>query len=304
MPVERDGRGNLRTVSKPKEKGNHGRSKTTVPSYDRPTGGDPGRAPNTSGSSRYPHGRDDGFYPLTRQPFYYPHARDPQRDARPPGRPSSSANPAHRAGPPPFDEKRGVRRRSQELYEEASWEVSPDTGTEYPCTKGDLDACGGKSRGVLIREASGKPDHARMRAMFFPGPNTGSKVSIRQAALDIFQHNSLRRTPSAKEVEAIDRLCIMIDNACHGFWGPDVAIKCFCDLNTVFFRGKLKGHVCITWVGPKELGPTYFGISRTLGHGHGKALIQLGAHGIFLEPDPWHERPLNQTLATILHEMW
>lgn len=306
MFIERDGRGNLRTVSRPKGKGNHDRSKSTGPTVDRPTRGDPDRDPKASGSSRYPHGRDgdDGFYPLTREPGRYDPARDPQRDTRPPGRPSSSANPAHRAGPPQFDEKRGIRRRSRELYEEASWDVSPDTGTDYPCTKSDLDACGGKFRGSFMRASSGNPDLARMRATFFPGPNTGSKVSIRQAALDIFQHNALRRTPSAKEVEAIDRLCIMIDNAFHGFWGPDVAIKCFCDLDTVFFRGKLRGHVCITWAGPKEIKRDFYGSTLTLGHGYGKALIQLSAHDIFLEPGPWHEEPLTQTLITILHEMW
>lgn len=300
MHIERDARGNLRTV-----KGNHGRSKPTAPSYYPPIRGDSGRAPKAPGPNRHPPpGNHDGFFPLPRDPFPLPTLDPPRNDARPPGKPSSSANPAHRSRPPPFDEKRGVRRRSRELYEEASREVSPDTGTEYPCTQSDLDACGGRSRGSYIRDAYGRPDHARMRVMFFAVPNRGAKVSIRQAALDIFQHNALTRTPSAEEVEAIDRLCIMIDNACHGFWSPDVVIKCFCDLDTVFFRGKLKGHVCITWAGAKEFGLHVWGQTETLGHGHGKALIQLNADEVFLTPGPQHEEPLNQSLATALHEMW
>lgn len=298
MHIERDGRGHLRTVSKPKGKGDHGRSKPTAHAFDRPTGGDPGRAPKASGSSRYPHGRDEGYRPRTQEPVYHPPARDPPRNIRPPGRPANSADPVHRTQPMRFDEKRGVRRDSKDLYEEASWQVSPDTGTKYPCKQSDLDACGG-----YYRFASNRRDKTELRAMLFAQPNTTPKVSIRRAALDIYQHNAPGRMPSDKEFEAIDRLCIMIDNACHGFWGPDVAIKCFCDLDTVFFRGKLKEHVCITWAGQEEFEtPTTFGHTHLLGHG--KARIQLNAQYIFLKPGYWHERPLNQTLATILHEGW
>ena len=318
MHVSRDSHGHLRVVSKPKDKGAHGRSKPTGSSFDRPT---PGRHPlppseNFGGPGRGTHrppSHDIRLPDRTRKPptnsardpwglntpgsDRRPPTWDPPRGIIPPPKPSNSARPAHRDRIPRFDEKNGIRRRSKDLYEEASWDVSPNTGTEYPCTQGDLDACGGNFRHASIRRGL-----AEVRAIWFSQPNTGPKVGIKQAALDIFQHNSRGRMQSAMEDEAIERLCIMIENACRGSWGPDVVIKCFCDLDLVFFRGKLRGHVCVTWAGGSEFEPATYGHTAPLGHG--KALIQLNARFIFLESGHWHERPLNQTLATLLHEMW
>ena len=281
MHISRDNRGHLRVVSKPGDRGSHGRSKHTRPTYDRPTWPDIPLPPR------------GGFF----EPPHHPPARDPPRNTRPPARPSGPANTAHRDRPRIFDEKRGIRRCPEELFEEAAWDVSPDTGTEYPCTKRDLDASGGKYR---LADSHRHP--AELIAMWFSEPNTGPKVGIRQAALDIFHYNAPGRIPSAKEEDAIERLCIMLANACEGHWGPDVAIKCFCDLDTVFFRGKLRGHVCVTWAGRSEFPSFTWGQTTSLGHG--KALIQLNARYIFLGPDSWEERPLNQTLQTLLHEMW
>ena len=282
MHISRDNRGNLRVVSKPEERGKHGRSKHTGPNFDRPTRPE---IPLPPGGGHF-------------EPPHYPPARDPPRNIRPPARPSGPANTARRDRPRHFDEIRGVRRHSRELYAEATMDVSPNTGTAYPCTERDLDASGGKHR-----FADTHRDYAELRAIWFAEPNTRPKVGIRQAALDIFQHNASGRIPSAKEEDAIERLCIMIDNACQGHWGPDVAIKCFCDLDTVFFRGKLRGHVCVTWAGERDfMSPACWGQTAPLGHG--KAIIQLNAGYMFLAHSPLHERPLRQMLATLVHEMW
>ena len=284
MHISRDGRGHLQLVNKPKRKGSHGRSKHTRPTSDHPTFPEIGRVPLPP---------SEGFF----GPPHYPPAPDPPRDARPPARPPGPANTAHRDRPRPFDEKRCIPRDPRELYEEASRGISPDTGTAYPCTAKDLDASGG-----VHRFADSHRSRAELRAMWFSKPNTGSKVGIRQAALDIFQHNAPGRIPSAKEEDAIQRLRIMLDNACKGHWGPDVAIKCFCDLDTVFFRGDLRGHVCVTW---RELASiTWLGQTSFLDHG--KALIKLNPSSLFLDRSKpaAHERPLTETLATLLHEMW
>ena len=282
MHISRDNRGNLRVVRKPEDRGDHGRSKHTRPASDRPTWPDIPLPPR------------GGFF----EPPHPPSAREPPRNIRPPARPSGPANTAHRDRPRLFDETRSFRRHSRELYDEALLDVSPDTGTVYPCTERELDASGGKHRFADPHRAL-----ADLRAIWFSEPNTGPKVGIRQAALDIFQHNVSGRRPPAKEEDAIGRLCIMIDNACKGHWGPDVAIKCFCDLDTVFFRGKLRGHVCVSWAGQREFdSATCWGQTRSLGRG--KALIQLNARFVFLDRSPSHERPLNQTLATLVHEMW
>ncbi len=305
MPIEYDSNGFLK---KPKHRGKHGRSKAAGPSFDRPTRRGPTDAPFHPGMdtpeppphhtslperSRKPP-RDtsrDSRGSTGAGPSHYPAARDPHNGDR---------NSAYRERAQRFDkkERNGVHRRSKELYEEAQMEVLPDTGTEYPCTQGDLDACGGKARAAYNRE-----DHAGLRAVWFSEPNRGEKVSIRQAAWDIVGHNSSRRTASAEENDAIDRLRTMLDNALQGRWGPDVAIKCFSDLDVVFFRGELKGHVCITWAGPKRFPvPRTFGETRPLGHG--KAVTMLNADFILLEPDWWHRTPLNHTIATMLHELW
>ncbi len=310
-------------LKKPKHRGKHGHSKAAGPSFDRPSRRGPTDAPfhpdmDTPGPRRGPNGplphhtslpersrkppRDtsrDSRGSTSPGPSHYPAARDPYHGLRPPTSRLFPERPNYLDRARLFDEKKGVHRSSKDLYDEARLEVSVDTGTEYPCTQRDLDACGGKSRGV----PSQYRDFAELRALWFSEPNRMPKVSIREAALDIVDHNSSERNPSAKENDAIDRLWIMLDNALQGYWSPDVAIKCLCDLDIVFFRGELKGHVCITWAGRKR-----FPSRTTWGHtgyiGHGKAVIELNANYILLEPDRWHKNLLNQTIATMLHEMW
>ena len=282
MHISRDNRGHHRVVNRPEDRRGHGSSRPTRPTFDRPTWPEIPLPPR------------GGFH----EPSYYPPARDPPRNIRPPARPWGPTNTAHRDRPRPFDEKTGIRRHPEELFEEARWDVTRNRGTAYPCTEKDLDASGGR-----YRLAHDHGHDAELRAMWFSEPNTGPKVGIRQASLDILRHNAPGRIPSAKEEDAIERLCIMIDNVCQGhYWGPDVAIKCFCDLDTVFFRGKLRGHVCVTWAPRREFVPSTWGQTRSLGYG--KAFIQLNAKEIFLNIGPEQWRPLNQTLATLVHEMW
>ena len=141
--------------------------------------------------------------------------------------------------------------------------------------------------------------------MWFPRRNRGKLVSTKRATLDIVEYNALERIPAAEEEDAIDRLLTMLDNARQGSWSPDVAIKAFCDLDTVFFRGRLRGHVCVTWATLEAFnqmpGPPIF--SHTVSLGQGKALIQLNAYYILFEGRRNGARPIRQTFATLLHEM-
>ena len=279
MHISRDNRGDPRLVNRLEDRGGHGSSRHTRPTVDRPTW------------PEFPLSPRRGL----NEPSYYPPSWHPPRNIRPPARPPGPANTAHRHRPRLFDEKRGPPRDPRHLFEEARDDVTLDTGTAYPCTKRDLDATGGMRRFFDSRKS-----HAELKAMWFSEPNTGPKVGIKQAALDIVHHNAVERIPSVKEEDAIDRLCIMLDNASQGHWGPDVAIKCFCDLDTVFFRGKLRGHVCVTWAGRAEFeGIECWGMTTCLFQG--KALIRLNAKFIFRES---RDRPLQQTLGTLLHEMW
>lgn len=166
------------------------------------------------------------------------------------------------------------------MFEEASWEISPNTGINYSCTQRDLDA----DRGIF-KQTFWKRSPAELRAILFSQPNRVSLVGIKTASRDIFEHNDPDRNPSANEWKAIGRLLTMLDNACHGSWCPDLAIKTFFDLDSVFFRGKLKGHVCINWADPEAF--SQFRESTVFAHApyldKGKALIQLNAQSIFFD---------------------
>lgn len=289
MLVERDSHGRVQMVSKPKDKRKHG---PTGASFDHPNRPDAGRA------SWLPSRGDSYLNRGTNRPDSYPPMQDPFHNTHRRGMPLSAVTRLYRDRPRCFEETMYTLRDLEELYEEASWDISIDTGTDYGCTQEELEACGGRFR----RASPTKLDYAELRAMWFPHPNEGGPlVPCRTATLDIVQHNNPLRIPASKEYGAIDRLLTMLDDARHGFWGPDVVIKAFCDLDTVFFRGKLRGHVCITWASLYDFKSSPEPIGHTRYLGQSKALIQLNAQYIFLD---YGRRPLTEALGTVLHEMW
>ena len=150
--------------------------------------------------------------------------------------------------PPTSNPNRPLASRTrQELRDLAFRDISLDSGVDYTCTQGDLDATGGLSR----RDSPEDDDlrsHNALRKRWFPKPNHGPFISASQASLDIFKHNDLRRKPGDSERDAIKRLSEAMAEGRQGFWGPDLIIKAFCDLDIVFFRGRLRGHVHIRWL--------------------------------------------------------
>ena len=338
MNIMRNGRGRLQHVRKPKRKGEYGRldpPETTMdPSrrkgpeeaplnssrdtfrHDR-VQNEPSpnkarlpdrsrrppventrkhRVPTTSASNRYPHRRDSEAYPPDRAPEIPPPAPDPP-PLRPSARPQSPPIPEYKEPLQRFNVLRVIPRKPREFYDEAFCDTSPNTGTKYPCTQRDLDACGGNSRGI-----SDKRSGAELRALWFPKPNRRRLVSVKQAARDIHDYNQPDRMPSREEHQAIGRLLAMLDDACHGSWGPDLAIKALCDLDTVFFRGKLRGHVCITWQGPEAFRHSRV-LAQTLYLDRGKVLIKLNAQTIIFHYDGGEGMIFTEMLATVLHEM-
>ena len=115
----------------------------------------------------------------------------------------------------------GRRPGGKELRKQALDRVVTDRGTPYQITDKDLED-------LLVH----------------PQQHAGLFVSEMQATKEIYNHNNLEREPTSHEVAAIARVhaALSIEN-----WHPDVAIKTFHDLDTIFFNGRLRGNVCICW---------------------------------------------------------
>ena len=77
--------------------------------------------------------------------------------------------------------------------------------------------------------------------------------------------------------------------------GPDLAIKVFKDMDTVFFKGMLFTHVSVTWNHWMEPG-SY--AETTEGTDPGQARIFLNPHSIL-----WERNWVLQMFQTLLHEM-
>lgn len=182
-----------------------------------------------------------------------------------------------------------------ELYREALLDVKVNQGTPYNVSQEDLDAL--KS----LR------------------PNTGPFVSQMQATKEVVDHNEPGRTPSAAEMEAIGRLREVLKD--HD-WSPDIVIKAFRDLDTVFFCGRLQDKVKIQWSSPGDLYP--FMIPGKLVNAHTntrmwgqkfdgtildprserrfrQTTIRLSARNVFLLP--FWKNPWMLMWCLVLHEM-
>ncbi len=188
-----------------------------------------------------------------------------------------------------------LHRNRGSLYEESFQDITLHKGTRYPCTQKDLDASGGAHRRTAL-------DSLRFKnqSKWFAHPNNGPFIDARLSAREVFDHNDLKRIPSAVEQDAIDRLHTGLRNASTERWGPDLAIKAFCDLDKVFFCGRLRGHVCLTWK-PDRSFPSRNLLGITEYVNKGKCVIQLNADLILLEPRS--ESTFGGMFITLLHEM-
>ena len=65
-----------------------------------------------------------------------------------------------------------------------------------------------------------------------------------EAAYQITRHNRMHKEPPLEELDAIKRLKKALE--IHD-WAPDLIIKAFKDLDTVFFKGRLLGNSLVRW---------------------------------------------------------
>ena len=170
-------------------------------------------------------------------------------------------------------------------------EKVPDihTGYKYPgCTQAEL------------REL----DHAHENANRFRGVFRPMSKAQAVARLKAW----LKQPPSPDLQSAIDRLREAWNNK---NWTPDVAMKCFCDLDRVYFKTSLAGKCRCRWVGSidtlwKKLGSTDdFGVTvRETGVPVPMARILLNARWMFLAPiDELQCSRKQETFGTLVHEM-
>ncbi len=222
----------------------------------------------------------------------------PAPEQRPPSTTPPHTHPSQSSPPRESNRPAASLKSRRERYNEACRVVTLDSGTDYACSQSDLDATGGLARQEFPDDA--RADRSASHKAWFPQPNLGPFTSPKQACLEIFQHNSLRRRPGELEQEAIERLFKAIRTATRdNIWGPDLIIKAFCDLDLVFFAGRLRGHCCVRWL-REWTNPEDMLLGTTVFLGGGKVAIRLNADTILLH----HPESVVCMFATMLHEMW
>ena len=170
-------------------------------------------------------------------------------------------------------------RSRSELYALAFRTVYCDRGTYYDCAQRTID-----------------------RATHLYGRHSGQYVSLRRAVDEIVTQNNLRRRPGRSESDAIHRLQYAKNWCQRHPWAPDLVIKAFLDLDTIFFCGRLRDIVKVSW--KRNLhDPTMAGCCKTERRhpNSGRCLIWLNADVILRRRA---QRPFKEMFATILHEMW
>ena len=156
-------------------------------------------------------------------------------------------------------------QRSREILREMALHrpIRLDSGTRYDCSL------------TRLRDATTASSEPRIRP-----------VSADKASQEIVAHNLPGRDLGRAEYDAIRRLEDVILGVYAGRrqWNPDLIIKAFCDLDRVFFVGRLRGQVYVKWKDHRKFPPPtrdrhMQGRTRSLGGG--KAVIYLNADAIF-----------------------
>ena len=129
--------------------------------------------------------------------------------------------------------------------------------------------------------------------------------------------NHQRRKHSAAEHVAIDNLQYRVRISAERRIGPDIVVKAFADLDAVFFGGRIRDNVVVSWASDaraaslneqSNLPPAHpwWGVApfRYLGE-DGQCRIEFCARFMFLPPattacDP---DPLKRMVENMLHEV-
>lgn len=177
---------------------------------------------------------------------------------------------------------------AQYLYQASSDPLYAEYGSLYPCSQSDLDF---HRRGRFLRK------------------NRGPFVNLLEATEEVMVQNDERRRPSLAEHAAISNLAYVVHD-CTYRYHPDIVVKTFNDLDTVFFGGRLHGNVLVSWANStqckemqREIGARFLGSTQGNFPGErGQARIFLNPREIFLE-NRAKENPLRAMFCTLLHEV-
>ena len=189
---------------------------------------------------------------------------------------------------------RGSERRitpaehAQYLYQASADKFYVEYGSAYPCSQSELDF------------------HRRDR---FMRKNKGPFVSLLKATQEVMVQNDESRRPSVAEYAAISNLAYVTRDHTYRYH-PDIVVKAFNDLDTVFFGGRLHGNVLVSWANSthcaeiqRESRHGFLGYTEGSAHGEqGQARILLNPTAIFLE-NVEDEIPLRAMFCTLLHEV-
>ena len=173
------------------------------------------------------------------------------------------------------------------LYRSSSDKFYAEYGSFYPCSQGELDF---------------------HRRGWFSRKNRGPFVGILEATEEVMVQNDERHRPSIAEIHAISNLGNVVRDRTYRYH-PDLVIKAFNDLDTVFFGGRLHGNVLVSWANSmecaeleREAGIFYGCTMSSTPEEKGQARIFLNARVMFLE-NVDDESPLRAMFCTLLHEV-
>jgi len=178
---------------------------------------------------------------------------------------------------------------NNEIQAEALEPFREDKGTIYPTVQAELDF---------------------HQAYKFHLRNRGPFIEPLQASTALMQHNSPGRLIRAEEQAAIKRLLDLVLDVEDGYkWGPDVAIKCFADLDLVFFGGHLSGNVVVKWAScEKDRRLRIFHSNKSYGLTEYRLFREKGQTRIVLNTDALLTDgrcllSFRMMFSTLLHEM-
>ena len=171
---------------------------------------------------------------------------------------------------------------AEQMYHASQDRIWERSGSRYPCSQSELDF------------------HHWGR---FDTENSGPFVSLWEATEEVMVQNDERRRLSPDELEATAQLNRVVRDRTYRYH-PDIIVKAFKDLDTVFFGGRLHGNVIVSWANQTHdiekhvLGDT----SHAIPWEEGQARILLNPRTIFLR-NTVYETPLQAMFSTLLHEV-
>ncbi|KAL9034472.1 MAG: hypothetical protein Q9214_007027, partial [Letrouitia sp. 1 TL-2023] len=165
------------------------------------------------------------------------------------------------------------------LYQLALLDPCLCCGTDYNCEATHL-------RSLCVRPSSS---------------NASKPKTPEQAVSELKGFLDLGRAPGIPEMAAIARLSRALGSK---RWAPDIAVKAFPDIDTIFFRGALLGHVNVYWIAGNRIRARsrnqngYLGVTEQMAKG--RATIGLNADTIILSGT----RDVFKTMCSVLiHQM-